>query len=94
MRARPNSRQTALRPVINLPPETYVEADAVSSYSTGMFSSDADISDPVGYRCPNCGGELVRIRRRVIDRLLSAFVPVRRFRCSMLECGHEGNLRI
>ena len=38
--------------------------------------------------CPNCGGDLLRIRRYPIDRLLSLFVPVRRFRCR--DCLWEG----
>jgi len=39
-------------------------------------------------RCPNCGGDLRRIRRYPIDRLVSLVVPVRRFRCE--ECTWEG----
>jgi hypothetical protein len=32
--------------------------------------------------CPRCAGNLIRIRRRVIDRLLSLFVPVRLYVCA------------
>jgi len=39
-------------------------------------------------RCPKCGGDLLRVRRFAVDRLLSLFVPVRRFRC--VECVWEG----
>ena len=42
-----------------------------------------------GNRCPKCSDQLVRVRRRAIDRLLSLAVPVRRFRCSAPNCGYE-----
>jgi hypothetical protein len=41
-------------------------------------------------RCPRCGGELHRIHRRWRDRLVSLYVPVRRFRCSERNCGWSG----
>ena len=53
----------------------------------------ADVNDLPAFGCPECGGELIQIRRRPIDRLLSAIVPVSRFRCSTMQCGYEGNLR-
>jgi hypothetical protein len=40
-------------------------------------------------RCPKCSGELIRVRRRVVDRLLSVAVPVYRFRCNVPFCGNE-----
>jgi hypothetical protein len=43
--------------------------------------------------CPCCGGALMRIRRRPIDRFLSVFRTVWRFRCNDFLCGWEGNLR-
>lgn len=43
--------------------------------------------------CPQCGAQLVRIPRRAIDRLVSAFWPVRRYRCNDFQCQWEGNLR-
>lgn len=43
--------------------------------------------------CPLCGSRgLIRIHRRPIDRLLSLFVDVYRFRCQQFECQWEGNL--
>lgn len=45
------------------------------------------------HACPECGGESVRIRRRLIDRLHGVFLPARRFRCSSLQCQYEGNVR-
>jgi hypothetical protein len=44
-------------------------------------------------RCPECGDILIRIPRRGVDRVLSLFVPVHRFRCPNFLCVWEGNLR-
>ena len=44
-------------------------------------------------RCPVCSDMLVQKSRGRIDRLLSVFVPVRRFSCSNSLCGWEGILR-
>lgn len=44
-------------------------------------------------QCPKCGSGLHRVHRRRFDHLISAFVPVRRYRCSNRECGWRG-LRI
>ncbi|PKO90341.1 MAG: hypothetical protein CVU18_00830 [Betaproteobacteria bacterium HGW-Betaproteobacteria-12] len=46
-----------------------------------------------GRGCPLCHGSTNRISRRVIDVLLSLFIPVRRYRCRSLTCTWEGNLR-
>ena len=37
---------------------------------------------------------MIRVRRRLIDRLRSVMVPVRRFRCSSGHCGYAGNRRV
>ena len=42
--------------------------------------------------CPHCGHPLRRIRRRLVDRLLSVAYPVRRYQCQRVRCGWEGNL--
>ena len=42
--------------------------------------------------CPCCGGPLMRIARRPVDRLLSFFRSVHRYQCIVLECGWQGNL--
>jgi uncharacterized protein with PIN domain len=42
--------------------------------------------------CPLCNGAIKRIPRRFIDRLLSMFSPVHRYRCRSMRCGWEGNL--
>jgi hypothetical protein len=43
--------------------------------------------------CPRCAGSVERVRRRLIDRIVSVFVPVRRYRCRNDACSWEGNLR-
>ncbi len=50
-----------------------------------------------GYRqprrtCPQCGDSVLRIHRRIIDRLYSLYQPVLRYQCTSLECGWQGNL--
>ena len=42
--------------------------------------------------CPQCGDLVLRIHRRVIDRLYSLYRPVYRYQCTSLECGWQGNL--
>ena len=41
-------------------------------------------------RCPRCGGSIHRVHRLWGHRVLSWFVPVRRYRCSDRECGWCG----
>lgn len=43
--------------------------------------------------CPACGTHFTRIRRRPIDRALSAIVPLYRVRCDNATCQWEGNVR-
>jgi len=45
-----------------------------------------------GSVCPRCNAPVDRVRRRVIDRLLSLFTPVQRYRCHAMDCDWEGNL--
>lgn len=46
-----------------------------------------------GVRCPSCGRtDALRIRRRLLDRLLSWVHAVYRFRCADPHCGWEGTL--
>jgi transposase-like protein len=50
--------------------------------------------DPAAHPvCPRCGSELIRTRRRLIDRLASVFKPVQRYRCGGLGCGWVGNFK-
>jgi len=44
--------------------------------------------------CPRCASAICRIRRRFVDRLISRFVSIQRFRCESIHCVWEGNLRI
>jgi len=39
--------------------------------------------------CPRCGSRLFRMHRRLSDRLLSLVTPMRRFRCTSVQCGYE-----
>jgi len=43
--------------------------------------------------CPRCGQHLVRVERRLLDRLISLVVPVQRYRCRMHNCQWEGTVR-
>jgi len=46
-----------------------------------------------GVRCPRCDStDLLRVRRRWFDRLLSWVRPVYRFRCADPHCAWEGTL--
>lgn len=44
------------------------------------------------YICPCCDAKLIRIPRRPIDRLLSLFMPIQRFRCTRFQCQWVGNI--
>jgi hypothetical protein len=43
--------------------------------------------------CPQCRSALRHVQRRPIDRLLSHWVPVRRYRCRAMACDWAGTLR-
>ena len=42
--------------------------------------------------CPKCSDQVYRVPRRFIDRLLSHFNPVQRYKCSSPDCAWEGNM--
>ena len=42
--------------------------------------------------CPVCDGYATRTRRRVIDRIVSVFMPVTRYRCHNDHCRWQGNI--
>lgn len=46
------------------------------------------------WTCPKCEGDVVRVPRHGWDRVVSWFVPVRRFQCLCPVCRWEGLLRI
>ena len=54
--------------------------------------------DPVRHHhdgeCPRCHSPAYRVPRRFVDVLLSAFVAMRRYRCTAMGCSWEGNLRV
>lgn len=43
--------------------------------------------------CPLCAQDLIRVTRRPIDRLVSLFSPLYRYRCRQHDCRWEGTLR-
>jgi hypothetical protein len=43
-----------------------------------------------GAKCPRCGSDLRRIRRRWRDRVVNLYVPVRRYQCRAAECTWHG----
>jgi hypothetical protein len=61
-----------------------------------VVTTDAAANPPRiarGICCPACTGNLERIARRWPDRMLSLWVPVRRYRCTAQTCGWQGVLR-
>ena len=61
--------------------------------AAGEFRPEAGYSSP-GCTCPRCNGPAIRIPRRWVDLLMSAFISVNRYRCPSTACGWEGNLRV
>jgi len=49
-------------------------------------------SSGVRKSCPDCGELLMRIPRRLIDRLTSLFAPIRRYQCRSQRCQWRGNI--
>lgn len=45
---------------------------------------------PDGGHCPACGSPLVRLHRHALDRWISVFRSVHRYRCTDATCGWEG----
>lgn len=45
-------------------------------------------------QCPRCGAYLVRIPRRLRDRITSIVTPVHRYHCIGFTCHWEGNLTL
>lgn len=44
--------------------------------------------------CPICNTYLIRIRRKLSDRIQSVFNPVLRYKCPNLSCEWEGVLKL
>lgn len=67
-------------------------ANAFTPVILANASCHDDHSD--SYTCPMCGErDLIRIRRRFIDRIMSMFISLRRYRCTHSGCQWKGNLR-
>jgi hypothetical protein len=55
------------------------------------------LSPSPALKCPRCRGggsylDLERVRRRLVDRLISLIRPRHRYRCRSMGCDWEGNL--
>jgi hypothetical protein len=60
-----------------------VESVAVPSYfSAGLIA------------CPCCGDSVIRVRRRLFDRVRLPFRKVQRYRCANPMCGWEHNFAV
>ncbi|MGZ8271348.1 MAG: hypothetical protein ACXW1T_09075 [Methylophilus sp.] len=46
------------------------------------------------HSCPQCGGYILRVPRRISDRIFSIFSTVHRYRCQYFPCQWEGNIRV
>jgi len=51
-------------------------------------------TEHAAWHCPRCDGVVHRISRRSMDRLLSLFSPVWRYRCRDRRCEWEGRVRV
>lgn len=58
------------------------------------LSGNADYVAVSKHQCPACQGYLIRTPRRSVDRVLSLFLPVLRYRCQRFSCQWHGNLRM
>ena len=54
----------------------------------------ANTAETSRHTCPTCGEPLLRIPRRAVDRLLSLFSPVHRYRCRNHSCRWQGNISV
>ena len=43
--------------------------------------------------CPRCKGYVIRVPRRLVDRVVSLLLPRQRYACQSVACHWEGNLR-
>ena len=63
------------------------------THSDGKHPEALSYSSP-GCTCPRCNGPTIRVPRRLVDLIMSAFVAVGRFRRKSEGCGWEGNVRV
>lgn len=57
------------------------------------------IARPIRHQCPRCGGagstlDMQRVRRRLIDRVVSTLMSRHRYRCRQSGCDWVGNLSV
>ena len=67
-------------------------AERVSS--SAFVEQHLGVGDCFPVLCPRCGGTTRRVHRKPIDRILSVFVTVWRFRCLDKACGWEDPVRM
>jgi hypothetical protein len=80
----------------SVPLQQHSATDVVSEPSAAIDAlPDAVGEIPHGRTCPECNSPADRVRRRLVDRLVSWITPVHRYRCRMIGwgCDWEGNLR-
>jgi hypothetical protein len=58
-----------------------------------MFSTSSHVRPLRNRVCPRCSDYALRVRRRLIDRILHPFSPVRRYQCMSTACGWVGNVK-
>jgi hypothetical protein len=51
------------------------------------------VASQPAFTCPRCGMAVTRVRRTLLDRLSSFFVPQLRVRCDAAYCGWQGLVR-
>ena len=69
---------------------------AFAEHPTRPSNAGAGVRDTLSVprppACPRCKSSVMRIPRRFIDRFISVFHPVHRYRCHSIVCNWEGNL--
>jgi len=60
--------------------------------TTRLTIDDDPLAAGMGHRCPSCGAPVQRVHRHAVDRGLSLFRTVHRYRCVAGSCGWEGRL--
>jgi len=80
----------------SMPPRRHETEEVMNaSFAAGSVNPDVSGHYSRGRVCPLCNSPVDRVRRRILDRLVSWISPVYRYRCRMKGwgCDWEGNLR-
>ena len=92
----PAGGKHCLRPATKPRRVDWMEINPFSSHYAKVSSVSAirqPVSGSTTCPCPICGEQsLIKIHRRLIDRLLSLFVELQRYRCNAFNCQWKGNL--